>query len=404
MVAFGIVELIVLLLGLAGIGLTPNPKPVTPDQALAYAVADADAVIHVDVASIVPNNFKALKALPTQPAIKGSPEFAKEVSRAVLELEGMRAMVVAKVGLDPVSDITDATVFVKFVSPRRDPEFLATARGTITPVIMENLSKTTKRPAQKIGAGLMIEADRDDPSIGLTKDNVLLLGSPSLVRERLAGSWKSPPRGGALGWAQEAIAARPVFAVAISLSQAARRELAQSTKKSFPADLAARHKGMALALYHDGIGWSWGDSSKAGLDQMGLLSEGVLETLRAFHIAPRGVAKIALASLESYRGTSRQIDDLIARKADVLKIIDSYTGDGNFKISVNKDQAKLRLDVRATGKSLSDVLPASALLPGVAFLMLGRGVTKTSVQTSPSPPPMVRPVPDKAPKLATPAR
>jgi hypothetical protein len=58
---------------------------------------------------------------------------------------------------------------------------------------------------------------------------------------------------------------------------------------------------------------------------------------------------------------------------DVLKLIDSYTGDGNFKQTINKDVAKLRLDVRAQGKTLSEVVSAGMFLPGVvAWLTLSR--------------------------------
>ena len=65
---FGFIEVITLLLGLSGFGLTPNPKPATSDQALYYAIPEADVVVHLDVASVVPGNYKHLLALQNQPA------------------------------------------------------------------------------------------------------------------------------------------------------------------------------------------------------------------------------------------------------------------------------------------------------------------------------------------------
>ena len=51
--SFGIIEIITLLLGMTGFGLQANPKAPTADQALQYAVGDADVAVHLDVASIV---------------------------------------------------------------------------------------------------------------------------------------------------------------------------------------------------------------------------------------------------------------------------------------------------------------------------------------------------------------
>ena len=87
---------------------------------------------------------------------------------------------------------------------------------------------------------------------------------------------------------------------------------------------------------------------------------------------------------------------MLSRKLDVLKLIDTYTGDGNFKQTITKDAAKLRLDVRAQGKTLSEVVSAGMLLPGaVAWLTLSRGSMKSASSAS-APPVMVeeaRPVP-----------
>ena len=80
--------------------------------------------------------------------------------------------------------------------------------------------------------------------------------------------------------------------------------------------------------------------------------------LRAAQIAPRGFAKIAIGGLESYRGTDKQIDELLRHKADVCKIVETYTGDGNFQSTIDKDPKACKLTVRATGKSLSEVVPA----------------------------------------------
>jgi hypothetical protein len=112
--------------------------------------------------------------------------------------------------------------------------------------------------------------------------------------------------------------------------------------------------------------------------------------MRAGQIAPRGMAKLAMGAIESYRGTDKIIDEVIKRKADIMKIVESYTGDGNFKIKLDKNPTTMRLDVRATGKTLSEVLPAGALVPMAAVLTFG--MRKSSKMGTSMPAPMPKPI------------
>ena len=79
MIGFG--EIIVLLLSLGGFGLAPNPTPPTPDQSLAYAVPEADLIVHFDVATVVPGNYKAFGKLADDPSIKASAELRQTLQR-----------------------------------------------------------------------------------------------------------------------------------------------------------------------------------------------------------------------------------------------------------------------------------------------------------------------------------
>ena len=71
-IMLGFVEVILLLLGLSNFGLQANPTPPTADASLQYAMPDADVVLHVDAATFVPNNYRALTQLENQPQIKAS--------------------------------------------------------------------------------------------------------------------------------------------------------------------------------------------------------------------------------------------------------------------------------------------------------------------------------------------
>jgi hypothetical protein len=398
----GFVEVILLLLGLSNFGLQPNPNPPTADASLQYAMADADVVVHVDAATFVPNNYRALMQLANQPQIKASPELSKLVRGAVAEVDGMRGIAKSTVGIDPTTDVSSATLFLQ-VLPKQDPSFVAAVRGKFTAASIEKIAKLTSKQATKIGGGVMVELGGDEPAIALTKDGVLLAGTPKLVRDRLADTWRAPARapGGSLAHAAEAIAARPVFAISFALSATARKTVLDELgpKKNFASDLIQRHKAATFAVYPDGIGWTWIDRDRAGLDRMAQMSDGVLDLLRASQIAPRGIAKIVLGALESYRGTNRVIDEVLQRRGDIMKIVVSSTGDGNFKIKLDKNPATMRLDVRATGKSLSEVVPAGAILPlaGMAMFTMRKGEAKSA-------PPMSQPAvrPTVTPKPITP--
>ncbi|MBS1121221.1 MAG: hypothetical protein H6Q90_3449 [Deltaproteobacteria bacterium] len=387
---FGLVEVITLLLGLAGFGLQPNPKAPTADQSLQYAMPDADVVVHFDAASVIPNNYKMLSQLADQPQIKASPELAKMVRQLVNEVEGARGIAKTATGIDLATDITDGTLFVQIVPGNREPLFVAAVRGKLSTAVVDKIGKMTGKQATKVGNGMIIEVGPDSPAIAVTKDGVMLAGTPKLVRDRLAETWKAPVRtpGSNLAYAEEVINAKPVFAVVLTMSVAARKEIqTKMGSKNFITDILGRHKLLAFSMFHDGIGWTWVDSTKAGLDQMAMMSDGMIDMLRAFQIAPRGFAKIMLGAIDSYKGTDKRVDEIIRRKADILKIIDSYSGDGNFKVQVDKDPKTLRLTVRATGKTLSEVVPAGFVGPGIiAGALLFRGgqsQSKTSVSPMP---------------------
>jgi hypothetical protein len=399
---FGFVELITLLLSLSGFGIQPNPKAPTADVSLQYAMPDPDIVVHFDARAVVPNNYKLLAALPNKPEIKSSPELLKMVRQVVNQVEGARGMAKGATGIDLATDVNDATVFVQIV-PQQEPNFVATVHGKFSTGVVDKIGKMTKGKVTRVGNSMMVEMGANDPAMGVTKDGVMLVGTANLVRDRLGDQWRAPARapGSSLAYAADVLDAKPVYALVFTLSPAARKQAIQSIGgKNFLTDVIQRHKLCTFSVFADGIGWTWIDSNKNGLDQMEMMSQGTLELLRAGQIAPRAMAKIFLGGLSSYKGTDKQVDQVIARKADVLKLIDTYTGDGNFKQSINKDIAKLRLDVRATGKSLSEVVSAGLLLPGAAaFFMLSRAEMKSASSAPMIEAPPQRPVTPKSPGL-----
>jgi len=395
--SFGIVEVITLLLGMSGFGLQANPKAPTPDQSLLYAMPDPDVVVHFDVAAVVPGNYKVLQNLPNQPQIKASADLSKMVRQAIGEVEGARGLAKGATGIDLVTDVSDATVFLQ-IRPQQEPTFVAVVHGKFSTATVDKIARMTKGTVSKVGNAMMVEKG-NDPAIGVTKDGVLIAGTANLVRDRLQDTWRMPARtaNSNLAFAAEMLAGKPVYAVSLTLSAAARKQVLSSMgpDKNFVTDMVVRHKAAAFSVYTDGIGWTWIDSSKAGMEAMAMMSEGSLEILKAMQIAPRGFAKIALGAIDSYKGKDKKIDELIRRKGDVLKIIESYTGDGNFKTKIDRDAKANKLTVRATGATLSEVVPAGFFIPAAVVGWL------TMSSRSEPPPPMQMPAPStpKSPGL-----
>ena len=398
--SFGLVELITLLLSLSGFSLQQNPKPATADQALQYAMAEPDITVQLDATAIIGNNYKLLLGLPSQPQIRTSPELSKTVAKVINEVDGLKGLVKTVAGIDLTVDVSGGTVFVQVPPARNPPELLVAVRGKFTTATIDRISKVAG-PATKIGGGALIELPPGQfgffGAIAVTKDGTLLAGTTKLVKDRLADTWKPPARaaGSSLAQVASVIDAKPIFALALTLSPAAKASATTEFKghKNFITDVIARHKLAALSLFHDGVGFVWIDSSKPGLDAMAQITEGVFDMMRAAHVAPRGWSKIMMGAMESYRGTgNKQVDELLKRKADLQKIVESYTGDGNFKVAIDKNPATLRLTARATGKSLSDVVPAGILMPAALWLMIGRSAQEPPM-TAPGAPMTTQPKP-----------
>ena len=387
--SFGIVELISLLLSLGGFGVTPNPKPPTVDASLQYAMPDADIVIHFDAASVVPGNYKVLTQLPDQPQIKASPELAKTVRQLINEVEGPRSMAKGMIGFDPVNDLSDVTAFAQHVPDAPQPTFVVVAHGKFTPAMLDKMGKLTGKTVVKSGAASLIDMG-DGNAVALAKDGVLLAGAAPLIKDRIADTWKAPSHaaGTNLGQAADMLAGHPVFGISLTVSQAMRQHvLKEHPDKNFLTDLVRRGKGSSFAVYPDGIGWTFNDSTAAGLDQMALMSDGVVDVLRAAQIAPRGFAKIAIAALDSYKGLNKQVDTLLAHKADLNKLMTTYTGDGQFKAKIDKDAKNLKLNVRLSGKTISEVVPVGVVVPmaAIGFLFAGRAESTPPMQIPAAP-------------------
>lgn len=383
-----------LLMALSGFGVDADPKAPTADQVLEHSVDDADIVVHLDVAAVLPHNFKALTDLPNDPAIKGNRELVEMTKSIAAQAQQGRAMVKGMIGFDPITDVTSITMFAKFKPGSDEPDFLIDVRGNLPPDLIAKVSKATGAPIEVFGgrSGLVV----DKNYLGVAKSGDVLFGTTALVKPRLADTWKAPARAASSHGARLAaiLDEKPFLAYAFAPS-ATMLKMMQKNHDNPVAALLAQSDLSVGALRTDGVVWaSYAKTTKAYDDAL-LAADGAIDLMRACQIAPRGFAKLAIAYLDAYAGQSKELDEVIKHKAELLKIVEQYTGDGQFKATIDKDPKARSVTVHAIGTKLSDVLPFGFAIPAgaVAYLVLAGHSVSSSMQPQNMAPATVKPAP-----------
>src|SRR5262245_1207444 len=325
-----------LLMALSGFGVDQNPKAATADQVLEHSVDDADLIVHFYVAAVLPRNFKALADLPTNPLIKQSPELVGATKAIAAQATQGRAMVKSMLGFDFVTDVQSVTIYVKFKPDGSDPDGLVEIRGAIPADLIGKVSKMTGAPMETFGgrSGVVLP---DHKYLGITKGGgSILVGTDTLVKPRLDDKWKAPAR--AAGSRAAKIAAildeKPFLAYAITPSPALLKMATAKHGNNAAIDMLKDLDVGVLGFRADGIAWATYSKSAKGFERSALAADGAIDLMRAFQIAPRGLAKIAVAYIDAYAGQSKEIDELIKHKDDILKLVDQFTGDGTFTAKI----------------------------------------------------------------------
>jgi hypothetical protein len=352
-----------LLMALSGFGIDANPNAPTADQVLEHSVDDADLVVHFDVAAVLPRNFKALVDLPNLPAIKANHELQEAVKEITAQANQGRAMAKSMIGFDPITDVTSITAYAKFTKIGAPPDFLVEVRGSVPADVVTKVAQMSGSPLEVFGGRSAALIDKQY-YLGVAKNGSLLFGTAAWVKPRLADTWKpaARPAGSHMARVAALLDEKPFLLSSMQPSAA----LIQLIQKSGNAPIAMMFKDLDQhigSLRADGLVWASYSKSAAGFDRSVMFAEGALDLMRAFQIAPRGVAKVALATLDMFAGQSKELDEVLKHKADVLKIVDEYSGDGNFKSQIDKDPKAHSVVVHATAKHLTEVLPVGVLIP-----------------------------------------
>jgi hypothetical protein len=365
----GFQELILILMSLGGFGVAQNPAAPPAAEILRYAPEDAEVMGYLDVEAVVPKNWDALKALPQQPAIKASPAAVRALAEVIGQAEAARAQVKAAAGFDPVTDVKSVAGFVTFHGAA-DPSVLVSVRGRFAPDLVERIGKQAGGTTSVVGGRTLLVSPDAKMALVLTADGTLLGGSVDWVRPRIQG-WQ-PRRGPLADKAGPLLDEKPFFHVSARLAPATVKMIAAEVADPGGRDILTGAEHAALSLFWNGVGWTFTARSAAGYARGLLATEGAVTILRAGHLYLRGFARVGLAMVDSYPDPTAA--QLAAHKAELLKLIDTTTGDGNFTVGLDRKEAERRVALRLTGKSLSEVLPVAGLLvpAGIGLAMMQR--------------------------------
>ncbi|MBK9033831.1 MAG: hypothetical protein IPL61_21615 [Myxococcales bacterium] len=373
--------ILAMIMALTSFAIKPNPKAPTAEVVLEHTVDDADVFVHLDLTPTVIDNYAVWQKLVDEPLVKQMPALRDGLRDASTQAEGGRAMVKSLIGVDLAADLTSITAYAKF-KPSGPPDVLVVVRGAIAADLPQRLSQNMGGKPETID-GRVAATTSDGMMIGTAKSGALLVGTRAWVAPRLADGWKAAPRARGSAWAHiaTALTPKPFFVLASKPSSSAAAQLATQIPASFGRELVTQHTLAIVTASATGIGWTYQAKDAAFAARIKLASEGWIELMRAAHIAPRGMAELAVAALPSYAGRGAALDDAIKHKDQILAAVGELTGDGKFQATVK--QSGTLVTVTTRGRRISDVVPVG--------LVMGLGALGWVSATAPAPAPATVP-------------
>jgi hypothetical protein len=361
----GVTSILVLLLSLGGFGVAPDPAAPPPAEILKYAPEDAEIFLYLDAAAVLPKNWQALEKLPDAPATKGSREASQAIGRLVSEARAVRDKVRAQAGFDPVTDVATAAAFVRLHGDQ-DPDVLVVLRGQFPSGSVDHMIGSFGGTRSVMAGRPMLTSPDGKMAIAQGADGALLGGSVAWVKER-TGAY-APKRSAIAPVATAGLDGKPFFYTSVRLAPPSLLFSARNIRDPLALDFLNGATDVSLGLHANGISASFGARTASGYARGLLAVDGVVEMLRAGHHYLRAFARLGAAAVDSYAAADRQIAAIVAHKAEILALLDTTIGDGNFQVAIDKREAERRAGVRLTGKSLGDVLPMAGLVLPIAIV------------------------------------
>ncbi len=365
------IQLVSVLFSLSDFGIAQHAKAPSAAEVSKYGVEDADVFLFVDLEPMVAKNYRAFVALRDKKEIQAIPELRAGIDRAVSEAEAGREQAKKMFGVDPVTDLKSIAVWVKLGAG--EPTGVVAMRGAFPPTWLDS--------AGQLASGQKFEVDGQkavqvgDAAVARMRDGQVVFGTRALVEERLRKGWKAPA-GKAAGAAEvrTALGERPLFTVVFAPGPAGRQLMtARAADDPGLRDIVGSLSQVRFSLLPRGVSWRYVATDKDGFQAAVLASEGLLDLMRASHLFARALGRLILSGIRTHARNEPKLAAIVAREKELLALLESVTGDGRFAASVQKNAGKNMVTVKATGRTLSQVVPAAGVLAaaGAGFAMFG---------------------------------
>ena len=381
------VQLLSVLLSLSDFGVAQSAKAPPPAEVSKYGVGDADVFLFVDLEPVVAKNYRAFVALRDKKEVQAVPELRDAVGRAVSELEAGREQARKMFQIDLVTDVSSIAMWVKLGTG--EPTGVMTVRGKFPAGWVDGLAHLAREHFEVEGQKAAVIGEA---AVARTRDGQLVIGTRALVEERLKKSWKAPggKTGSLAAEVRTALAERPLLSLVFAPGSTARQHItSRAADDPALADIVAGMGQARLSILRNGVSWRYVATDENAYAAAVLASEGMLELMRASHLFARAVARLALAGVRTHARSQPKLQPIVAREKELLRLVDQLTGDGKFAATVSRGAAKNTVTVKATGRSLSDVVPVAGLFPlaaaGAYFAIGKRKEEAPAVESSRAP-------------------
>ncbi len=381
---------LVALMGLGGFGVQPNPKAPKAAEVLRYAPGSADVFAFLDVQAILPGTLKILQAAPEHELAGIFPE-AREGLRALPQkVEELRSMMRSKLGFDPVADLRWVAVWVRV--DEESPSFLVAVAGAPADVV-ERVAQQGGGQVTRVNGHPFFHREGKRSALGAPARDVVLVGTPAWVKARLAGSWRpASPSKRTVAALSKGAAAALVYRPGVKLLHDIVEELHHDDERVGRALLTGAEEA-SLTLTAKGLRWSIKTRTEEGYHLAELVSDGLVDVLRAGQPLSRAAVRWGVAALAALPPDLPQRDAVLAHRETLTKFLLGLTGDGKIQLQRKAHPKHRTIAVSATAGHLREVIPMLAL--GIAA---GAGAGFWFLVGSPSPPPP----PAKAPGTTAP--
>lgn len=380
-------ELIMMLM--LWLPMQPAGQPAPAQTVFRYVPAQANATVTLDAGSLTASALRGFRDLGKQTFVKGTPALAQRYAQMEQMLARGLKMVQLFGGVDPFKDLRWVTLSLAVGQPGR-PDFVVATAGQLQAALAERIATAMRAGAAEAlpNGTLYVSTRGSQPSVAWTKDDVLLIGTESLLRTLL----KRQPRPTKLArLAQSQHDGQSYCTVAVHLDRKRSKAILPHLPPMFRT-LGNSFEGMVLSLRYDGLKLGLAATNGRVLQRYRTLLDGAGSYLIAAEHVARGSLKIGDGLLSPQDARYLPIGLLRAfasNKRELLRYLRRYVPLKTTPSHSTRIDAKRRMAILTyRGSRYTGLVP---LFGSIGLLASAKMQMQRRAQRIPPPPPTAQP-------------